>query len=188
MKFLKTILLGCVFSINTLVSVANAGLITTSGDAVTGDVSISLDVSFEALSAGQIWSLDFLGADLDLERDAVRFEGFNQLIVEVNNVVFGTLFMDFNDGLGVGAYNPYIWFVGPTVSIGDIIRISGTASNGAFIFGNSPSTFTLLSSGDYSMSLAGIENREVSQAVPEPSTLVIFALGMMGLASRRFKK
>jgi len=30
--------------------------------------------------------------------------------------------------------------------------------------------------------------REVVQTVPEPSTLAIFALGMIGLASRRFKK
>lgn len=31
-------------------------------------------------------------------------------------------------------------------------------------------------------------NRTVTQPVPEPSTLAIFALGMIGLASRRFKK
>jgi len=32
------------------------------------------------------------------------------------------------------------------------------------------------------------DNTASAQAVPEPSTLAIFALGLMGLASRRFKK
>jgi hypothetical protein len=31
-------------------------------------------------------------------------------------------------------------------------------------------------------------NRVLVKQVPEPSTLAIFALGMIGLASRRFKK
>ena len=33
-----------------------------------------------------------------------------------------------------------------------------------------------------------IDTTPAVNAVPEPSTLAIFALGMIGLASRRFKK
>jgi len=42
----------------------------------------------------------------------------------------------------------------------------------------------LVQSNDFSTMLV----RETGQEVPEPSTLAIFALGMMGLAARRFKK
>ncbi|WP_157825859.1 lamin tail domain-containing protein [Colwellia sp. Bg11-28] len=57
--------------------------------------------------------------------------------------------------------------------------------------GSSWATSTLLNaSGDFST--AGRCNDDVGQvcsvSVPEPSTLAIFALGMIGLASRRFKK
>jgi hypothetical protein len=57
--------------------------------------------------------------------------------------------------------------------------------------GNSWAESTLLqASGDYST--AGSCNNDVGQvcsvSVPEPATLAIFAFGMIGIASRRFKK
>ena len=45
--------------------------------------------------------------------------------------------------------------------------------------------------GDWSNNYIGYVNYEingVASQVPEPTTLAIFALGIMGLASRRFKK
>jgi len=41
---------------------------------------------------------------------------------------------------------------------------------------------------DTSLDLVGVQSLMVSNEVPEPSTLAIFALGMIGLASRRLKK
>jgi len=57
--------------------------------------------------------------------------------------------------------------------------------------GSSWATSTLLSaSGDFST--AGMCNEDVGQvcsvSVPEPATLAMFAFGVLGLASRRFKK
>ena len=47
-----------------------------------------------------------------------------------------------------------------------------------------------LMDGQYSVWLDGVDTAQTttSEAVPEPSTLAILALGMIGLASRRFKK
>lgn len=67
------------------------------------------------------------------------------------------------DGVGVGLYNRVDYY-----NLGDTSTSSGNRSNGV---------------GPYNSSLFV---RSVN--VPEPSTLAIFALGMIGLASRRFKK
>ena len=60
----------------------------------------------------------------------------------------------------------------------NIFDVSGVFNSGKFGFYN------------YSQSLVRYTGftEEVSQSVPEPSTLAIFALGIMGLAARRFKK
>jgi hypothetical protein len=60
----------------------------------------------------------------------------------------------------------------------NIFDVSGIFSSGKFGFYN------------YSQSSVRYTGftEEVSQSLPEPSTLAIFALGVMGLASRRFKK
>jgi len=167
-----------------LSSSANATLITTSGDAVSGNVSLSVDVTFEALSAGTITALAFGGSSLDDTRDAVRFDGANQLTITHNGATYDTPFMDLNDGFDNGY--PYLWFMGPAVDIGDIITISGTASNGSFEFGNSASTFSLLASGDYDLSLDGIDSRVLVNDVPEPSSIALLTLGLLGL--RRLKR
>jgi hypothetical protein len=60
----------------------------------------------------------------------------------------------------------------------NIFDVSGSFNTGKFGFYN------------YSQSQVRYTGftEEVSQSIPEPSTLAIFALGLMGLASRRFKK
>jgi len=87
--------------------------------------------------------------------------------VVVNNVGSITTF-NVKNGYSVG--NGYQG----TFPSGDIARIRGYSSLGVVNFNNSNSpTGSLL-----------VRNIQV----PEPSTLAIFALGMIGLASRRFKK
>jgi hypothetical protein len=66
-------------------------------------------------------------------------------------------------------------------------------SGGQFVFNNNGSNFSSLTSEDWQKNFQGIGSdlafsmtfSDVS--VPEPSTLVILALSLMGLASRRFK-
>lgn len=79
-------------------------------------------------------------------------------------------------------YNFSLDFTTTGIKIGidgtNIFDVSGSFSSGKFGFYN------------YSQSQVRYTGftQEVSQSVPEPSTLAIFALGVMGLASRRFKK
>jgi len=74
---------------------------------------------------------------------------------------------------------------------------SGTQTSGAFfgIASDDNSTFTTVAytkSNTYGsfddVSYTRSNQGQPQMSVPEPSTLAIFALGMMGLASRRFKK
>jgi len=79
-------------------------------------------------------------------------------------------------------YNFNLDFTTTGIKIGidgtNIFDVSGSFTSGKFGFYN------------YSQSQVRYTGftQEVSQSVPEPSTLAIFALGVMGLASRRFKK
>jgi hypothetical protein len=75
--------------------------------------------------------------------------------------------------------------------------LGGTAARGGWNSGNgtdfeeyswSGSEADILSLGSGNGSYTQVRNGAVSQTVPEPSTLAIFALGIIGLASRRFKK
>jgi hypothetical protein len=111
-------------------------------------------------------------------------------------------------GLGNGLPNPYsdggrteydwtINNVGNDVDIlatrpGDIPVIIGGQVGAGYAFINSldwadsfPASNS--TSGTWLLNALNADVRNVSQ-VPEPSTLAIFALGVMGLASRRFKK
>jgi len=64
------------------------------------------------------------------------------------------------------------------------IGFGGLASYGVFDFSSSAATRYILD--NFSGTFGSTEN--ISIAIPEPSILAIFALGLMGLASRKFKK
>jgi len=67
-----------------------------------------------------------------------------------------------------------------SLDVTDIVRDwvnGGSTNNGLVVYGSAP-----VFQG------AGFNNVVLRAEVPEPSTLAIFALGMIGLASRRFKK
>jgi hypothetical protein len=69
------------------------------------------------------------------------------------------------------------------------IAIDGTGFFGVIATGENitSASITNLSTGGF-VGTAGLDNIRVTSEVPEPSTLAIFALGLMGLASRRFMK
>jgi hypothetical protein len=68
-----------------------------------------------------------------------------------------------------------------TLASGGILQIAVTSDN---YWGGSADQ--LGSFGEYTLTVS--EGPVLVSEVPEPSTLAIFALGLMGLASRRFKK
>jgi hypothetical protein len=172
---------------------ANAAVqVTTSGAAITSNVSLSLNATFLVTTAGTMDILRIGSFTEDSNRDAVRFTGVNQLTISINNVVFASTFQDFNDGggrPGIGnSLLPYLdensWvFIGGAQSVvpGDTVRISGTASGGTFSFGNSASTFSLLPSGSYNVGLFSTSSGTLLAAqlvqAPEPGTLAFLALG-----------
>ena len=72
---------------------------------------------------------------------------------------------------------------------GDVVRISGAATNGAYVFGiGDANTFSLPPSDDYTMQLGDVDANPLSIAVPEPSSFVQTLLAtttLMGLRWRR---
>jgi len=173
-------------------SLVQATLITTSGDAITGDVSISFSESFDITGNGDLSAIAFGVPPLDSQRDVWSFA--NWLTIKVNDVAYTPSYHDFSDGIeGSWPFGPYLYLGGISLTIGDSVSISGTASNG-FVpggWGGSSSTYTVLPTGEYALTLITSDGSIIGRTatdVPEPSTLAIFALGMIGLASRRFKK
>lgn len=78
------------------------------------------------------------------------------------------------DNVRTNAFDTY------TLDVTDVVRswVNGTADNNGFVvFGAAP-----VYQG------AGFNNIGLTVDIPEPTTVAIFALGIIGLASRRFKK
>jgi hypothetical protein len=78
---------------------------------------------------------------------------------------------------------------GGAVTLGASEGYTYTAQGGGYSYGG-PTTLLGSTDGQTKMfQVNGLESYTFAAAqVPEPSTLAIFALGLMGLASRRFKK
>jgi len=107
---------------------------------------------------------------------------------------------------GIAIYNGYsnrddgsyklIDDTGTTLGAWNVSTTSGGTNNGVDSFWltfNTPVTSAYLTLRSTNIEYGKASYREIqvfssSVAVPEPSTLAIFALGMIGLASRRFKK
>jgi len=81
----------------------------------------------------------------------------------------------------------FYFFWGLNVSNGDVVRIHGTAQNGTFAFGNSPSTFSLLPSGLYEINMYSPSNGVflANSSVPEPATAGQIGLAAFGFCCRR---
>jgi hypothetical protein len=181
MKFLNASLISLVLSASFFVNVANAGLI--------------LSDSTDVISNAQTNSETF---------DVTGFEDYTNLIFSVNargdygkyapenieffidNFSFGqfnwnTAGVTYTLGASGDIYNDYM--INFSFTISDIDW--GVIANDSSVkveWANSSTVNANPSSGFYvNYSLSGVP-------VPEPTTLAIFALGMIGFASRRFKK
>jgi hypothetical protein len=207
-KFLNTALISIFFSVGSLVSVANATIITIN------NAGFETANTFDA--GGGTYNHSVVGWDLDSG-------GFGTMLTSgfpvastnggVNNAWSngGTISQSLTDILAIGSYDLSVLFGDrtdtpfPTASIelwagATLIGLISQASvpDGTWVNGTSNIVIggghaALGETLEIKLISGGVQNLfdDVSlnyTAVPEPSTLAIFALGLMGLASRRFKK
>jgi hypothetical protein len=88
-----------------------------------------------------------------------------------NNSINESTFVDNVNGLALGSQD---------LDVTNIVRgwVNGTSENNGFV----------VYGAERAYQGAGFDNARLQVEVPEPSTIAIFALGIIGLASRRFKK
>ena len=175
-KFLKAAYLTALMAI---CSNANAGLITGTNIEIEAK-SVSY-IEFVLDSAGEInWSLTGLPDGLDVWGN----RAYHYALFDGSFGSFGALLQhDTTDGLTksfVNTYNAGVY----TFAVGLYVLTETEARTGV---ASTPTLTTQL----YNFSLSGDTLQTTSAAVaqvPEPTTLAIFALGVLGLASRKFKK
>jgi hypothetical protein len=204
-RMLKAAVAGLVLSVSGF---ASATLITTgSGTAVT---SSDLSAYFDALIEGyDITSYTEGGLDIFAPgnhccKTGTFYEsGGNNSWITIsttsNSAMFGVEFL--LDMWWRGSATNYLFWetsldgavtgsgINYSALMGDVIGFSDTAGFDTLRVG---ANYSLSQGLGFHQAIA-IDNLSVqtsieSQEVPEPSTLAIFALGIMGLASRRFKK
>ncbi|MCJ8293094.1 MAG: PEP-CTERM sorting domain-containing protein [Colwellia sp.] len=178
LKFLNTALTGLILSISCLVNSANAGLI--------------LSDSTEVNSSGQSYSEVF---------DVSGFEDYTNLVFTVNvRGDYGTNSSEFiefvidDTSFGQFSYNTagVTSVVGPSgnSSFDYVMDFSFTISDVDWnsLYANDSQLKVQWNNGPGVDPAAGYYVNFSLSAIPEPSTLAIFALGLIGLGLRRFKK
>ena len=198
-KFINTILVSLLLSIS---SIANAGL-------------IQFDVESAGFSVGNYAHLSVDGFDVvNPGTRGVNIAVFDQLGILQNTAVFDTYFdanaslnlTNYINSIGAGSIVLLAVKDEATRKFNDDARIAVQSLGGSVgnidtigyrssyaligIAGSAVGTRSAFesSSSQRSVSVSDTINFSDTVNVPEPSTLVIFALGMIGLASRRFKK
>jgi hypothetical protein len=192
-KIIKAALAGLLL---TLSGFANSAIIL-SGDVASGSgvLTFTTDYSFNITSNGTVRGIAFdeWGVTND-ENRAVTFvsESINTLLNGVLSSLPDIIMAD-NAGDIFGDLTPadaYLFATtsGILVSVGDILTIQASSFNLAAI-SNWNSNVDGQFDGDlFLIDNVGIRLSENGAAVPEPSTLAVLALGLIGLGARRFKK
>ena len=165
-KYTTQLFIGLILTISSMVNLSYAGLI---------------EVDFNASEITNAPITDLAGSFV---YDNVTYE-----LLEINLTVAGVIRTIFNTDIQEISISQgstiKTWFLG---SLEPSISGVSTSNPGSFIL--SKSQFIFASgvgtglSGTYTLN---IDELPIHQDVPEPSTLAIFALGIIGLASRRFK-
>jgi len=183
LKFLKIFLTGLIFSLS---NVANAGLITLTDSQVQTTGGQNFNFLFNNLS----------GSDGTGGTFVIHAQGdYDGLVTEtlawnIENVISVSALGGFVNGVGVGGPFDFVNVFQPlgniefqkTYSINNL-QLQSILNDGSLnIFVDLASTVGLFNPPNF------VEVTFSYNSVPEPSTLAIFALGMIGLASRRFKK
>jgi len=181
LKFLNTAVAGLILSLSCLVNTANAGLITGTDIEIEAK-SISY-IEFVLTGVGEI---NWLLTGLPDGSEYYATKGYDYALFEGSFGNFGNILEhDTTKGLIKGlneTYNAGTY----TFAIGILQMTETEARTGV---ASTPIDFTQLYnfslSGEY---LVGEPAVVDPKPVPAPTTIAIFALGMIGLASRRFKK
>lgn len=195
-KMIKAAFAGLVLSVSGF---ANAGLIIDIYDNGAGLTEINLSGSDTVVSGGQsgingFWVFD--NALLNLGTNNDTFSILDPLNVfstsDGNNNNLADVYTEIGSCCSFGLrVSDHSFVINPQ----DVITISGRIlvnknfsdwNAGTYIYSYIGSSGAVGKTSNLSEGLT-INIGEVSQ-VPEPSTLAIFALGIMGLASRKFKK
>ena len=189
-KFIGTALVGLFFSVSSLVNVANAGLIT-----------------FEETSHTSAWDSTYLGWTLHNSQIFTNLWAPSTVSGDNALVNYNSRIGEFTRDTIFNFESAFFTRDGRYSGTTAIVNVFGLDQLGNTIYStqlnltNAPTFFNFGWDNIYGISWDPIGNSdsnniaidnfsfsEVSQDVPEPSTLAIFALGMIGLASRRFKK
>jgi len=240
-KYQKAALVGIILAVNSLLNLANAGLIVAPNEYSNTEADgnncypFSCEDGFNIYRYQQIYNSSLLGSKSGIiEEIRFRLDGGSSsfsdqwidLEIRLSNTdtTAATLSTTFSDNIGndealvlnrtislssvaILGVNPFdividvadiFTYDGTSNLLLDVVRISGGGADRFFdavdegssslemgrVFSeyNTP-TGTI---GTYSHGL--ITQFKIATDVPEPTTLAIFALGMIGLASRRFKK
>jgi len=186
-KFLKATLTGLIFSVTSLFNVANAGLIEADYSA-SGDNLAAFDTT-----TGLTW-LDFSETKFLTYNQALSFSVDFRLassaeIASLYNSLVGNASERYDQFEAVGLFNSPDRSAA-FVSGAGLVHVTPTGYHpAAFGYGVwNDADFGGDSIAMFMVNTQSFQSPTVANAVPEPSTIAIFALGIMGLASRRFKK
>jgi len=198
MKFLNIALTSFLFALVNLGNVANAGLIVDfesevrsfceTGDFDSGGLNFSNDGNYHCYYTPSV-PVDFPTA---LTSSTIGF-GFSDVTLSATN---GGIFSLDSLDLAFGPFNHGGLISDTTEVIGQLagggtistVLTVGFGFNSHILNWNNLTAVTFSELQNNSQYLAFDNIAYDTAAVPEPSTLAIFALGILGLASRRFKK
>ena len=165
----NTWVLGWEFTVVDNIIVTDLGVLDINGDGFAGEHEVGIfDMSGTLLSSTFINSTSLLGANnfrYNTINELGLFSGTSYVIAAY---VGNELYTDSNNVTNL-QFTPEITF-----------NRSRFESTTAFLYPTAGS--------NDSLSFFGANFQYQTTSVPEPSTLAIFALGVMGLAARRFKK
>lgn len=194
-KFLNAALLGLALTVGSFTNTANAGLITLDGPGAT-DVDhltstlINLDSSAEGVINDLDLAIQITGVSFDLSVSLSHLDtGSSATIWLSDNLNGGHFFTDtntvFDDEAALDFHPNYGTSTDTSYRAVDLLSIfDGEKIAGTWQLSI---TNTGCCDGEGDDLVAWSIMAEVT-AVPEPSSLAIFALGILGFASRSFKK
>ncbi|WP_440874202.1 PEP-CTERM sorting domain-containing protein [Thalassotalea sp. PLHSN55] len=175
-KMLKAACVGLVLSASNF---ANAGIIEATIDTLN-------DGFTDTVSGITYWDINkFYNMDVaTIESQGFTLDTFNNASNLFDNIIAEYPISSDRDAAFdiMGSLEDYIW-----------IRwddgVANANDDGGFIYTSTDTKHIFNNTYDYTRDTFGaLVQSSASAPVPEPSTLAIFALGILGLASRKFKK